>query len=60
MKRKPAVRVKLNTDPLRRVLVRFAERPTVETAIERVRISLAPAVARVHEWCSRPARPSPR
>jgi hypothetical protein len=42
------------------VLVRFAERPTVETAIERVRVRLAPAVAKVHEWCSKPARPAPK
>jgi hypothetical protein len=60
MKRKPATTARFNTAPLRRVLVRFTERPAVETAIEQVRIRLAPTVAKVHDWCSQPARSAPK
>lgn len=56
MKRKPRLMVKFDAVPLRRVIGRLVEQPAVGTAIEKVRLGLAPTVAKVHEWCSQPPR----
>lgn len=54
MTRKSTPRFTFGASHLRQTLQRIVERPAVENAIEHVRLRLAPTVAKIHVWCSKP------